>query len=142
MKKTIFLGLLIIGGIFGVASVSLAESSGLTWLNNFEEGDRQASHDHKYVLVDVYTSWCGWCKRLEKDVFNDPAFVNYVKSRFVCVKANAEDGGSGQNLAAQNSVTGFPTALIFNDHGQKVGTIDGYKNTQDYIKALGEIIKK
>jgi thioredoxin-related protein len=104
--------------------------------SGMEEGKR----NHKYILADVYTSWCGWCKKLDRDTFSDQGLVDFLGQKFVCVKANAEDHGAGQNLARQYSVDGFPCPLVFDSNGKLIGRIVGYKDASGYQSALTDII--
>ncbi len=63
----------------------------LTWQTSLAAGATMAKQEHKYVLADVYTDWCGWCKKLDRDVFTNPKVVKYLQKGFICVKVNAED---------------------------------------------------
>ena len=104
--------------------------------SGMEEGKRA----HKYILADVYTSWCGWCKKLDRDTFSDQGLVQFLGQKFVCVKANAEDLAAGEKLAHQYNVDGFPCALIFDYDGRLIGRIVGYKDASGYQSALTDII--
>lgn len=108
--------------------VSQAHSrSQLTWQSSLSAGGNLAMQEHKYVLVDVYTEWCGWCKRLDKDVFTDSDVVNYLQKDFICVKVNAEDPREGTAVARVYKVNGFPCALVFSPEGKLIGRIPGFK---------------
>src|SRR5271155_4177100 len=61
----------------------------LTWQTSLAAGSNLAMQEHKYVLADVYTDWCGWCKKLDKDVLTDSDVVSYLQKQFICVKVNA-----------------------------------------------------
>lgn len=104
-------------------------------------GMQVAKQMHKYVLADVYTDWCGWCKKLDRDTFSDPDLSRFLDSKFVCVKANAEDNGPGQRLAAEYGVNGYPCALVFDQDGKLIGRVGGYKDAQGYESALTKILE-
>ncbi len=127
--------------IMAVLSTSILASLAyeLRW-HDVNSGMEEGKRAHKYVLVDVYTSWCGWCKRLDRDTFTDQGLVEFLDQKFVCVKANAEDHAAGQNLAHQYSVNGFPCALVFDRDGKFIDRIVGYKDASDYQSALSDII--
>jgi thioredoxin-related protein len=40
--------------------------------------------------VDVYTDWCGWCKRMDRDVYARDDMRTYLNQRFILVKLSAE----------------------------------------------------
>jgi len=112
----------------------------VNWEKSFAGGSDQAKRGHKYILADVYTDWCGWCKRLDRDVFTNSSLSAYLQKDFVCVKVNAEDPQEGSALAQQYQVTGYPCALVFSPDGKLIGRIEGYEEARDYISRLHEII--
>src|SRR5689334_6382897 len=65
----------------------------LSW-KPFETGFAKAQTENKKVLLDVYTDWCGWCKRLDKDVYSDKRVISYLTQHYYVVKLNAEDTAS------------------------------------------------
>ena len=44
----------------------------------------------KKVFIDVYTDWCGWCKKMDKDTFQNPEVAKYMQENYYMVKFNAE----------------------------------------------------
>ena len=44
----------------------------------------------KKVFIDLYTNWCGWCKRMDATTFSDPVIVNYIKNNYYTVKFDVE----------------------------------------------------
>ena len=60
----------------------------------------KAKKENKLVFIDVYTTWCGPCKWLSKNVFTDDAVGTYYNEHFVCIKVDAEKG-QGPELARQ-----------------------------------------
>ncbi|MCQ2607352.1 MAG: thioredoxin family protein [Bacteroidales bacterium] len=63
--------------------------SQIQWIS-FEKAMALAQKDGKPLLVDVYTDWCGWCKRLDATTYQDSAVVAYINNNFHAVKFNAE----------------------------------------------------
>lgn len=124
----------------GEAASSGSAESG--WNTNFSESLDQAEKEHKLVLADFYTSWCGWCKRLDQTTFADPTFTQYLKEHYVAVKLNAEDHGEGQRTAEKNDVSAYPTGLVFAPNGKVVGRIFGYLNAPEYQAKLVKFAKK
>ena len=138
-KGTVLVALagVIIGLGTWLASPVLAGA--LDW-KDVDSGLKLGKETHKYVLADVYTDWCGWCKRLDKETFSNDGMVKFLNDKFVCVKANAEDNGSGQKLAGQYKVAGYPCALVFDQNGKFIGKISGYRDPKGYEAALTELI--
>ena len=72
---------------YGVEPKEVTEA-GLAWYN-IDDLD-QMNIGNRRVMVDMYTSWCGWCKVMDKKTFTDPNVVQYLNENFVLVKFNAE----------------------------------------------------
>ena len=58
----------------------------MTW----DQAIAKNNENPRKIMIDVYTDWCGWCKRMDKSTFVDTAVVNYVNKHFYAVKFNAE----------------------------------------------------
>jgi thioredoxin-related protein len=115
--------------------------SQLSWETSMAAGSALAKKANKYVLADIYTSWCGWCKRLDRDVFTNAKLVSYLQKDFICVKVNAEEPKEGVGVAEANKVTGYPCGLVFSPAGKLIGRIDGYENPRGYMKLLKKFIR-
>ncbi len=73
-----------------LAFVSGGENKGkVKWYSMQEALDLQKKAPKK-ILVDVYTDWCGWCKKMDKETFENEAVAKYMNANFYCVKFNAE----------------------------------------------------
>ena len=104
------------------------------WLTDFPKAQAQAKTEHKLLLLDFTGSdWCGWCRRLEAEVFSKPAFAEYAKENLVLVRADfprnkpltLEVRKQNQELAERFAVNGFPTIVVLNSQGKPVGLL-GY----------------
>ncbi|MEL6592072.1 MAG: DUF255 domain-containing protein, partial [Bacteroidota bacterium] len=61
----------------------------VNWVS-IEEAAEKASQDGKKILIDMYTDWCGWCKRMDATTYADPAVVKYINDNYHAVKFDAE----------------------------------------------------
>jgi len=116
-----------------------AANGALQWQTSLSAASEQAKKEHKYILADVYTDWCGWCKKLDKDVFTNSAVISYLQKDFICVKVNAEDPKEGSTVAEKYRVNGFPCALVFSPEGKLIGKVDGYEEAAEYVASLKEM---
>jgi thioredoxin-related protein len=66
------------------------EEKAVKWYS-FEEAVELSKKDKRKIFVDVYTDWCGWCKRMDKTTFSDPDIAKILNEKFYAVKLNAED---------------------------------------------------
>jgi protein disulfide-isomerase len=105
-----------------------ADQSGI-WKSDYDAALKQAAAENKYVLVDFSGSdWCGWCIKLDEEVFSKPEFIEYAKNNLICVMVDFPRGkelpkvqkDANQALLEKFKVEGFPTVLIFNPQGKLV----------------------
>ena len=82
----------------------------------FEEALAKAKQENKMVFMDCYTSWCGPCKHLAKNVFTQEQVGTYFNKNFVCIKMDMESE-AGKPLAQKYSIKAYPTLLWLNADG-------------------------
>jgi thioredoxin-related protein len=61
----------------------------LNWLS-FEKAVELQQKNPKKVVLDVYTDWCGWCKKMDKNTYTDPEVIKILNEKYYFVKLNAE----------------------------------------------------
>jgi thioredoxin-related protein len=136
-----FRALLVLGLTAAVSLPVAWAGDSISWSKEVDKSLESAKHDQKYVLADVYTDWCHWCKKLDQDTFSDSNMVNYLNGKFICIKVNAEDHGEGTKIAKKYRVSGFPCALVFDQSGKFIGKISGYYPPADYQKAVTALVE-
>lgn len=114
--------------VFGVGLSILFSGQGegvskVNWLYDYDEGLRQARVESKLVLLDFYADWCGWCKRLDQETYNDDAVASYLNDELVCIKIDTESNGG---LARNYDVSGIPVIVFLSSDGREVERINGY----------------
>lgn len=112
-----------------------ATEAELKWYR-FDEGAALAARSKKALLVDVYTSWCGWCKRMEATTYKDPRVIAELNEHFVLVKLNAESdrpltykGEKTNEMRLSREVfgvTGYPTTVFLRADGEVITPVSGY----------------
>ena len=112
---------------------------------SWNDGRQAAQKSGHPVLVDVYTDWCGWCKRMDKDVYARADVSQYLASHFVTVRLNAESGETtvyqGRNrpasaLASAFEVTGYPTTIFLTSTGEHLTNVPGYLDADRFLLLL------
>jgi thioredoxin-related protein len=122
-----------------------------TWLNDFSKAQAQAKAERKFVLVNFTGSdWCGWCIKLRKDVFLRPEFEGYAKSNLVLLEVDfpkrkplpAAVQQQNQKLAEQFQVRAYPTLIVLNAQGTKLGRISyGTGGPKTFLAELEKLIR-
>ena len=111
-----------------------APGAGLPWLTDLPQALAKAKVENKQVLVDFTGSdWCPWCIKLQKEIFQQDAFVEFAKKNLVLVEVDfprakaqsAELKRANQALLKQYGIEGYPTVLVFDSQGKQVGKL-GY----------------
>ena len=91
MRKSSYLVLILLLAVFYSFS-PFGEKEGtekINWLT-FEEAVAKAEKKDKPLFIDVYTTWCGWCKVMDRNTFTDPGIIKEINKNFYAVKFNAE----------------------------------------------------
>lgn len=105
------------------------------WNKSWTTAQKAAKDSQKLVFVDLYADWCGWCKRMEQEVFPSQAFQNATDS-MILLRLNTEDGADGSKFAHEFGISTLPTFLLMAPDGIIAGVIHGYAPSEEFVKAL------
>ena len=126
------------------AALPAPAHAALTW-RDWDAGLEEARRLNRPVLVDVYTQWCGWCKRMDREVYARPTVRDYLANKFVTIKIDAEatkparyEGRdhTSRSLAAHFRVTGYPTTLFLRPDGKHLVNVPGYVEADKFMLVL------
>lgn len=140
------------------STVTAVDIDWITW----EEAIEANKKNPKKIVIDVYTDWCGWCKRMDATTFKDPKVAAYIAENFYAVKFNAEqredivydgrtfaykrNGKRGvHELAASllDNRLSYPSVVYFNGEMERIMISAGFKDSdkmlQELMYANGEI---
>jgi thioredoxin-related protein len=101
----------------------------------FEDAFAKAKASNKMVLIDVYTDWCVWCKRMDHDCYPQASVQAELTKYFTAAKINAESTinrtykgelHTEQQIASHWGVTGYPTLVFMTANGEIVQQVPGY----------------
>ena len=133
----------------------------------FEEAIELTRKEARPVFIDVYTDWCGWCKRMDKDTFSHPEIASLMNSMYYPVKFNAETKDtiqfkevtfvnsnpekrrSAHQLAAAllQGKLSYPSTAFLNGEMELLTVVSGYMKPNDlepilYYFGNGEYLNK
>ena len=133
--------------IFG--SLVLSSLAGELWTENAKDAMARAAKEKKDLLIDFTGSdWCGWCIKLDKEVFSQAAFIAEAPKHFVFLKLDfprgkaqsAELKKQNAELQAKYGIQGFPTIILADAKGRPFAQT-GYRpgGPEGYLKHLAEL---
>lgn len=116
----------------------------INWMTWEQVAEAQKKEPRK-VVVDVYTTWCGWCKRMDVATYENPAVVKFINANFYAIKFDAEtrdqislgektykfvaQGYRGYHeLAAEilNGQMSYPTTVYIDEQMNVIFPVPGY----------------
>jgi thioredoxin-related protein len=148
--------ILVITGLLFILSLNALGETGtktgkqIEWLS-FDKGIAalEADSTGKHMFIDFTASWCGWCKKMERETFADSTVINYVNANFIPVRVWGDSDKilevqgykiSERNLATSEfRVSGYPCFYFLTPTKEKVGPLSGYQGSEKLIEALGRV---
>ena len=125
-------------------TTSSVEKEAINWLT-IEEAQALSEKEPRKVIMDVYTDWCGWCKKMDKTTFANEEVAKYVNENFYAVKLKADSNDkvtfkgkefAKGELAQAFRVTGYPTIVFFDESFSKFQPVSGYRGADDFLELL------
>lgn len=142
--------------------VAVAPGEGIKWvkINNVESEMKKSK---KPIIMDVYTSWCGPCKMLDRNTFTNPEIISIFNENFHPVKFNAEGpeevdfGGKSytnpgykperartrngkHQFTSTLAIRGYPSLVIMDENYKIVEKIAGYRTPAQLKEALAKYL--
>lgn len=131
----------------------------VNWVS-FEDAVELTRKEPRKLLIDLYTDWCGWCKKMDKDTYTDPEVIETINKNYYAVKFNAEQkdsvrlddywfkfipsGRRGYHELAAALTDGqmtYPTTVFMDEEIRIIQPIAGYMGPKEFlpiIKFIGE----
>ena len=122
------------------------------WMS-FEEAVTLSKTEERKLFVDVYTDWCGWCKKMDSGTFSEARVSKYLSQSFYPVKLDAEQSGDIQfndhtfkfieqgrrgyhELAAAllNGKMSYPSVVFLNEKFEIIMVLPGYREADEFLK--------
>ncbi|MCX7954029.1 MAG: thioredoxin fold domain-containing protein [Bacteroidales bacterium] len=135
--------------VFIFYTVTLVCQENLKWYS-LKEAIELNKKQPKKILIDMYTDWCGWCKKMERETFQHPAIARYIREHFYPVKFNAETRDTiefkGEKyvntsiiprtphslaLKLMNNRASYPTIVYLDEELNLLSAVPGYMTPAD-----------
>lgn len=105
------------------------------WLTDPETAFRVAGEREVPLLVDLYAEWCGWCKKLDREVFSTPEFQRFTED-YVLLRVDVEDGAEGSALQDRYGAVELPTLLVLTPRNSLIGSAVGFHPTAEMTSRI------
>jgi thioredoxin 1 len=107
-------------------AIVVAEEHGkIPWFTGtFDEAVAKAKAEKKLIFIDFWTTWCGWCKKLDKDTYTDDSVLLTMKD-IICLSIDAESK-DGAPIAKKYNITGYPTMVVLEGDGSLRDQLVGF----------------
>ena len=122
----------------------------LQWMTDLPKAQAKAKEEKKLVLMDFTGSdWCGFCIKLNKEVFSKSEFTEYAKKNLVLVEVDfptkkelsAAQKKANAALKEKYQINGYPTIILLDAEGKKLGEVRGYHPGSGPTAYIGELEK-
>lgn len=105
------------------------------WLKSVAAAQKEARAKNQLIFVDLFAEWCGWCHRMEQEVFPSEKFQK-VTSDMILLRVDTEDQGEGSRMSRDFSVSSLPTFLVLTPDMLVAGMIQGYAPSAQFTERL------
>jgi thioredoxin-related protein len=146
--------------LFISASSPDKSHSEIQWVS-FEEAVELNKENPRKILIDLYTDWCGWCKRMDQTTYSNSIIVDYINENFYAVKFDAEQrqdvkfqghtfkfvpsGRRGYHqlaAALTNNKLSYPTTVFMDEQLRIISPVPGYIKSPEFHTILNFIAKE
>ncbi len=147
---TLYNRILLLALFFSIGGLQAQEIKWMSWQEAISQS--QADDSPKKVFIDVYTDWCGWCKRMDKDTFQNPEVARYMSDNFYMVKLDGEgkdpiefrgttykyvpSGRRGYHELAAALLKGrlsYPTVVFMDEDLNVLSPVPGYQKPAPFL---------
>lgn len=106
---------------------------GLSFITSLESGLEEARTKDRAIFIYLHSKSCGWCKKFEEEVLNDPSVISIVEASFVpvAIEVNEQKG-----VARKFRVYGTPTMVFLDPGGGEIDRIRGFVDSETFVAAM------
>jgi thioredoxin-related protein len=115
------------------------------WIT-YEQAQKLTAKKPRKIFIDVYTDWCGWCKKMDANTLSNVQIGNYLNEKYYAVKLNAESDAKtvykGKEMTERElaskifKATGFPTTVYLDEKENLLQPISSYLEVDVLDKIL------
>jgi thioredoxin-related protein len=119
-------------------------SAEIRW-RTFDAGLREAKATGRPMIVDVFTGWCGYCKKMDREVFPRDEVQAYLAKKFIPVRVDGEGAEAinyegraytGATFSQRFRISGYPTFIFLRADGAHLVNVPGYMPPEQFLTLL------
>lgn len=126
--------------------LAFAQEAGIQWTEglSWDAVKQKAKEENKFIFLDVFATWCGPCKLMEKEVYSNDTLGQFFNKYFISVKVQSDQTQKdseniknwykdAETIIRQFRIEGYPSLVFLNPNGSRVEMQTGYKTSVDLI---------
>jgi len=132
--------------LISLTSLSFAQQIGIKFEQNllWQQVKDKAKTENKYIFVDLFASWCGPCKQMDREIYTSEKLGQYMNDKFVSIKVQADTSktddqktkdwySDAHSITTEYGGIGYPTFLFFSPEGKLVSRDLGFKDVEGFL---------
>jgi thiol:disulfide interchange protein len=126
---------------FLFASLALAAGPGIRWETRLADAQKRAKAEGRLIFMDVWTEWCGWCIKLQKETFPAPqAQAALARMVPLSLKTQLKNGAPTENAGVEKAygIQGYPTLIVLDANGKVILRHSGFLDAASFAAWINE----
>ena len=136
--------------VFLFSGAAVVEPGETVW-TSIEDLDAKLKAEPRPVVIEMYATWCGWCKKMDKTTFADPEVATLLNQTVYLVKINGETTEpftflgkqtNGKEMRNSLKIQGYPTFVLLDKKQEKLDVIPEYKTPAQLKRIVNKLIRE
>ena len=120
-------------------AASDANAQKIAWQSDINHAAQTSQKTKKPMLIEVGASWCGYCKKMQRETFQNAHIAKHVNACFIPVSIDAD---AEKKLVQSMGVRAFPTTVIVSPEMRIVQVIEGFQSAAEFDGHLERLCKQ
>jgi thiol-disulfide isomerase/thioredoxin len=138
-NKAMFVARLVGLTAMSAALIGMASAQGMAYSKTWNAAKAQAARQNKLVMLDFWTTWCGYCKQMSATTLKDRSVVQKSKA-LIPLRLNAE--AEGRSLAQKYGISSYPAFIFVDSSGSVFGRLQGAASPAAFNRAMDQAINR